>query len=134
MELTKLKGVGKSRAEEFNKLGIGSVEELLDHFPRSYKDLSVPHDHITVGEFVFLRAELVKVSTVTLKGRRLTKTTASFSGVVDFRAVWWNMPYVAQNFKAGGEYFVFGKATSEKEIVNPKIENVKSNFRLKGIA
>lgn len=133
MELTKLKGIGPSRAEEFNKLGIGSVEELLDHFPHSYKDLSTPHTEITVGEFVLLRAELQKVSTVTLKGRRLTKTTASFSGVIEFRAVWWNMPYVAQGLRTGEEYLVFGKAVSEKELVNPKVESVNNNVRLKGI-
>ena len=133
MELTKIKGVGPRRAEEFNKLGIYSAEQLLGHVPHAYKDLSLPAKAINVGEFVLLRATCKKVSTVTLKGRRLTKTTAQFQGDVSFNAVWWNMPYMASSLKVGEEFLVFGKATSEKELVNPKLEGAAAPERLTGI-
>lgn len=133
MELTKIKGVGPRRAEEFYKLGIASAEALLGHIPHAYKDLSTPATEISEGEFVLVKGVCDKVSTVTMKGRRLTKTTAKFKGVVDFSAVWWNMPYVGATVKAGGEYLIFGKAGKKCEIVNPKVESVEHNVRLKGI-
>ena len=37
-----LKGVGPARAELFNKLGIHTVKDLLDFFPRSYMDYTSP--------------------------------------------------------------------------------------------
>ena len=133
MELTKIKGVGPRRAEEFNKLGIYSAEQLLGHVPHAYKDLSTPAKSVNVGEFVLLSGTCKKASTVTLKGRRLTKTTAQFTGEVNFNAVWWNMPYIASSVKVGQQYLVFGKTTSEKELVNPKIDDAASPSRLCGI-
>ena len=132
MELTKIKGVGPKRAEEFNKLGIHSAQQLVEYVPYAYKDLTSPAKTINVGEFVLLKGTCKKVSTITMRGRKLVKTTAQFCGDVNFNAVWWNMPYIAASVKAGQVYLVFGKATKENELVNPKIENELNNVRLKG--
>ena len=35
-----IKGVGEKRAGLFNKLGIFSVQDLIEHYPRSYQDWS----------------------------------------------------------------------------------------------
>lgn len=39
-KITELAGVGKKRAELYNKLGINTVGDLLEHFPRGYTDYS----------------------------------------------------------------------------------------------
>ena len=38
--LTSLKGVGEKRQKVYEKLGITSVGELLEHYPRGYLDLT----------------------------------------------------------------------------------------------
>ena len=35
-----LKGVGEKRAELFSKLGINSVGDILEYYPRMYEDWS----------------------------------------------------------------------------------------------
>ena len=39
--LTKLKGIGATRAAAFERLGITDAESLLSYYPRSYEDHSV---------------------------------------------------------------------------------------------
>ena len=38
--LTALKGVGEKRQKVYAKLGINSIGELLEHYPRGYLDLT----------------------------------------------------------------------------------------------
>ena len=40
--ITYIKGVGEKRAKCYEKLGIGTLYDLLYHFPRSYVDYSSP--------------------------------------------------------------------------------------------
>ena len=40
MKLTDIKGVSDKRAEDFNKLGIFTPEDLVGYFPRGYLDLT----------------------------------------------------------------------------------------------
>ncbi|MGN1130760.1 MAG: hypothetical protein ACI4Q8_05350, partial [Ruminococcus sp.] len=40
VKIEQLNGVGKKRAELFNKLGVYSVGDLLEFYPRSYEDWS----------------------------------------------------------------------------------------------
>ena len=43
MEIRYLKGVGEKRAALLEKLGIHSVEDLLEFYPRDYVDYSKPY-------------------------------------------------------------------------------------------
>ena len=40
--VTYLKGVGPKRAENYKKLSVKTVKDLLYHFPRNYIDLTSP--------------------------------------------------------------------------------------------
>ena len=41
-EIKYVKGVGPSRAELLNKLGIYTLEDLITYYPRTYEDRSKP--------------------------------------------------------------------------------------------
>ncbi|HNU80036.1 MAG TPA: hypothetical protein PKG58_04745, partial [Bacillota bacterium] len=38
--ITNLKGIGPAKARLFNKLGLYTIGDLLEYFPRGYKDKS----------------------------------------------------------------------------------------------
>ena len=60
--ITYLKGVGPKRAELYQKLGIGSVYELLNHFPRYYTDYTSAQEirSCPINEICTVRGRIVK--------------------------------------------------------------------------
>ncbi|MCD7861823.1 MAG: ATP-dependent DNA helicase RecG, partial [Oscillospiraceae bacterium] len=111
-EVRYLKGVGEARAKALNRLGIYSVRDLLNHFPRAYEDrtrfftiLDAPME-----EAVCIRAYVTAppVLTVVRGGKRLVKLRAADeSGSVDI--AYFNMPYIREQLHAGERYLFYGK-------------------------
>ena len=60
MKIEELSGIGKKRAELFNKLGVFSVGDLLNFYPRTYEDWSEITDIADVedGATVCIRASV----------------------------------------------------------------------------
>ena len=58
------KGIGEKRAALYAKLGVGTVGELLYHFPRDYVDLSSPYSvqDAPIGENCAIKARLIRKS------------------------------------------------------------------------
>ena len=53
-----IKGIGETRANALNKLGIRTLEDLLSYFPRRWEDrtLERPIRELAVGEYACVRA------------------------------------------------------------------------------
>ena len=58
MEITYLKGVGPQKAERYKKLGIETVEQLAEHYPRGYVDFTEPQRicDAEIGETCVIKA------------------------------------------------------------------------------
>ena len=131
--VTELKGVGEIQAKRFAVLGIKTVADLIDYYPRRYDDYS---DVQVINKLkpgpVTIRAQIKQA-----KGRRarrglhITEAVASDdSGSV--RLVWFNQPYRAGAIKSGQEYFISGEyqlSYRRLTIMNPRVEMV-SEFPL----
>ena len=52
-----IKNIGKTRAAQLNKLGIETVEDLVEYYPRDYEDRStyVPLDEVEPGKVNTIR-------------------------------------------------------------------------------
>jgi ATP-dependent DNA helicase RecG len=105
-----LKGVGPKRALAFEKLGITSTRDLLYFFPRRYEDRSQFRtiSALQPGETVSLKGEILKV--VLKRIRRMTileMMVGDDSGTV--HAVWFNQPYLKNQFEAGQQIILFGR-------------------------
>ncbi len=129
--VTDIKGVGSEVAKKLAVLGVKTVGELIDYYPRSYADYS---DVQTIKQ--------IKPGTVTIKatikssagryarrGLHITEAVASdeTGGV---RLVWFNQPYRAASLKSDQDYFIsgeFGLNYQRLSIQNPSIELV-TNF------
>src|SRR5262245_16191376 len=107
-----LKGVGPQRGELLARLELHYAQDVLFHFPRDYEDLS---DLRSV-------ADLEEDKPVSVRGvveeveLRETGPGRSMLGVLvkqdrdHLRAVWFNMPYLQEQYRAGQQVLLFGKA------------------------
>jgi ATP-dependent DNA helicase RecG len=131
--LTEVKGVGEAQAKKLARLGLVSVGDLIDYYPRRYEDFS------TVTEIAKLRpgAVTIQAEIKQAKGRyvrrglHITEAVAS-DNTGSTRLVWFNQPYRAEALKSGQSYFISGQYELSHRrfvILNPSVERA-SDFPL----
>lgn len=116
MPLTELKGVGEKRAELFAKLGVNSVGELLNFYPRAYEDWTTVEkiENMLEGGTYCIRAVLGKpVSDALLPGGRVISKATVYDDTGALKLVWFNNRYISRMLAYGGEYFFFGKLVED---------------------
>lgn len=127
----KLNGIGKSRAEKLEKIGIKTLRDLIYYFPRAYQnrgdvktlgmyDTEAPHSYIlTVASEV--HSAMVK------KGMTISKFRA-FDESGSCEVVFFNSPFVKDIFHVGSTFRFFGKTSFSKTrrlvLTAPKYEPV----------
>lgn len=126
--VTELKGVGEAQAKRFAVLGVRTVAELIDYYPRRYDDYSTvtPINRLQPGP-VTIQATIKQA-----KGRRvrgglhITEAVAS-DDTDSVRLIWFNQPYRADALKSGQSYFISGEyqlSHRRMSIMNPRIEMI----------
>lgn len=124
-----LKGVGPQRGELLARLELFYASDVLFHFPRDYEDLSDLRKIADLEEDKPLSIRGV-IEEVEL---RETGPGRSMLGVLvrqdrdHLRALWFNMPYLQQQFRAGQQVLLFGKARQRGfrwEMTHPRVQNV----------
>jgi len=115
-------------AKKYAAIGIHSVAELIDYYPRRYDDYShvLPITQIKPG-VVSIKAIIKQVKgRYVRRGMHITEAVASDeSGSV--RLVWFNQPYRAASVKANAEYYISGQfelSFRQLSIMNPSMELV----------
>ncbi len=114
-DIGKIKNIGEQRRSRLNKMGVYTVLDMLEYFPRDYEDRSVitPVAQITPNSTFGFVARLADKPTLTIKGRlKLVRArVCDQTGQID--VVWFNQPYLKNSLQPGKDYWFFGKA-SEK--------------------
>lgn len=110
--IDKIKGIGEKTRKAFQRIGIETVQDLLEHYPRGYEEFTmpVPISQIAEGDTATIEASLVK-SPALKRVRNLQILNAQVrdhSGTLFL--TWFNMPYLANKLKAGSRYLFRGKA------------------------
>lgn len=131
-DLTKIGGLGKKRIEKFKKLGINSVDDLLEFFPRHYEDWSNCYTVSTapLGENCCVKGYISSAihEAKIRKGLTLYKFTVT-DGEFNMYVTLFNTKYTAEKLYRGGEFLFFGKVKGNffrKEMSSPAIEEVSS--------
>ncbi len=124
-----LKGVGEARAKSLSKLGINTLRDLLNHFPRAYEDRSqiysiseAPFDTpVTIRAIVANDPSLSRVR----RGMELVKfRVVDDSGSVDI--TFFNQSYLRTRFQKGDCFLFYGRITaahSRRTMSNPAFES-----------
>lgn len=121
-----LRGVGPAQVRRFDVLGIRTVGDLLNHYPRRYEDFS------EVTAIAALRPGAVTIEATVKqaagryvrRGLHVTEAAAS-DKTGSVRLVWFNQPYRATALKSGHTYFISGQYALRRgrfAILNPAVE------------
>jgi len=128
--LTATKGIGPAQAAKFAVLGVKTVADLIDYYPRRYDDFSTvtPVAKLRPGA-VTIEAEIKQAKgRYVRRGLHITEAVASDdSGSV--RLVWFNQPYRAAALKSDQPYFISGQYELSRRrfaIMNPSAEAASS--------
>lgn len=128
--VTEIRGVGPEVAKKFRILGIHTVADLINYYPRRYDDYShvEPINQIKPGN-VSIEATIKQVSgRYVRRGLHITEAIAS-DETGSVRLVWFNQPYRAAAIKADETYFIsgdFGLRRQRLTIQNASMELVSS--------
>ncbi|NCC16925.1 MAG: ATP-dependent DNA helicase RecG [Clostridia bacterium] len=131
--ISRLKGIGEQRGKKLNKLGIYTIEDLLTHYPRDYKDRSRLTKIVELEmdtENTFLAC--CKGSGETIKHGRFTLTRLRVSDESgEIGLLWYNQPYMKTALNAGEWYLFTGKLQKKvgrKEVSVSEWERIGNHF------
>ena len=109
-----IKGIGEKRAQLLNKrLGLFTLEDLVNFYPRTYADLSNP---IKICDVVINEVSCIKAKIVTDIEEKVNPRTNSstysfyiYDRTGQIRVVIFNNKYLAQSLKKDDEFLFYGK-------------------------
>ncbi|NLN45301.1 MAG: ATP-dependent DNA helicase RecG [Clostridiaceae bacterium] len=122
-----LSGVGARRVQQFERLGLSTIHDLVSFFPRAYEDWTSP---LTVrdlahGEDQAFVAEVARKPSLMRKGRFSMVRTVLRDETGAIAAVWFNQPYLAPRLAKGERYLFRGRiqrTATRFEVQNPGFE------------
>ncbi len=134
-----IKGVGPSKAELLNKLGLYKIRDLLEYFPRSYEDRTklLKISDFVSGESALFIAEISGI----VKVQRIRKnlnicTTFASDGDDECKLTFFNQIYIKDRLKMGNSYLFYGKVSLDRgmfNVENPVIYNISDLDKIQGI-
>ena len=113
--ITSIRGIGEKTGKLFEKLGVSTVRELLEYYPRGYDAYEPP---VSVKE---LRPDTVAAVEGILKKdgdvRRFSKVAVTVSEVCDETGTlslsWYNMPFLRTMLRAGSRFIFRGRVVKK---------------------
>ncbi len=130
MDITYLKGVGPKRAELYKKIGVETVEQLIELYPRDYVDFTdlKPVAEAQIGEVCAFRAYVRRKTAPFSEYSRIALYKAELTdGTGNITAVFFNAKYTFAKLEENCEYLFYGKITGDlvrKQIGSPLFVSV----------
>lgn len=128
-----LKGIGEQREKKLQKLGISTIEDLLTHYPREYKDRSeiLKIADLPMEEPSTFLAQVKEEGQNSRHGRLVYTRMKVYDETGSVGVLWYNQPYMKNSLKIGEWYLFSGKLQKKygrKEILSPEVERIGENF------
>ena len=133
--ISTLKGVGKTRTKQLAELGVSTVGELLEYFPRTYQTerSERPVDQLVAKQVQYARGEVIAVNYAPFPRKRFEATIEDPSGRLSL--TWFNGAYMRDKVHPGLIIRVHGKVTLFRNIpqmVQPHWEIISADAPLVG--
>ena len=120
-----MKGVGPKRAELYKKIGVETVEQLVELYPRDYVDFTVlkPIAEVQTGEVCAFRAFVKRKTAPFSEYAKMALYKAELTdGTGNITAVFFNAKYTFAKLEEDCEYLFYGKISGDlvrKQIGSP---------------
>ncbi len=126
-----LKGCGGARAELLAKLDVHTVRDLLFFFPRDYQDLTDLRgiDQLEEGALVSVLGTIEETDLADRGGGKSIFGMLVRQDQQHLRAVWFNQPYLREQFQRGQTVLVSGRPkrrSTRWEMVHPRVRVIDS--------
>lgn len=124
-----LKGVGEKRAQQFQKLGVATVDDLLHFYPRAYEDWSHPVSILgaELQDKVCIKATVLSdPSHFRARSGIEVFETKAYDATGTIKIVLFNNRFAAAKLMAGSTFLFCGRVTSDnggREMLSPAIED-----------
>ena len=138
--VSQLKGVGPKRVEQFERLDVRTIRDLLFYYPRTYQDWSHPVPIFgaeLAEEKVCVRAT---VRSAPSRFRARSGITVFETQVYDptgtMKILLFNNKYAAAKLEPGKEFLFYGSVTldgNKREMLSPDIEEVGTKARIRPV-
>ena len=131
--VTELFGIGDKIAKILQKVGITTVKNLLENYPRTYRQYrAVSASGGEIGDWVVIRGAVSKVNS-----RHTAHTTTQLATLTDKNGKviilrWFNMPFLVRSITQNCQYNVLGQVTefaNRRQLVSPQLHKL-SNLEL----
>ena len=126
MNIIEMKGVGEKKAALYKKLGIDTVEQLTEYYPRDYIDYTEPKPirEVEIGELCVIRAVVSRKTYPSNYGGRVLVFRALLTdGEGEITAVFFNAKFTFDQLTVNKEYLFCGKIAGDMlslEIMSPQ--------------
>lgn len=136
MPISNLSGIGSKRAELFKKLGVTSVGELLNFYPRAYEDWSTVEkiEKLQYGGVNCIKAVLgTPVSDSRISGGRLVSKASVYDDTGSLEILFFNNKYISSMLKGGTEYYFYGRVTLGSfgaQMISPTFSPVSDGVKI----
>lgn len=125
----RIKGVGPEKAKLLAKLGIGTIYDLITHWPKRYEDYS----NLQTISQIKSGTVSIKAKVENVKARRVRRGMHVTEAVLRdetgaIKAVWFNQPYRKNYFKPGQDYYFSGLyefSYNRYSLMNASVEQAK---------
>lgn len=110
-----VKGVGPSRVQLLNRVGIFTLHDLITYFPRDYEDRSKPKEiyECIDGEEALIEAVVIsRMTQIRLKRNTMYRLVVR-DETATCTITWFNQSYLKNIFKVGQKYKFYGKITNK---------------------
>ena len=130
-----IKGIGEKTEKLLYKLGIETVQDLLEHYPRGYEEFERPVmiSQISEGTTLAIEASI----TATPKVKRMRNLQIVNAQVRDSSntmwLTWFNMPFLQKSLRSGYHYIFRGKVIRKNGVLTieqPGIYQKESYYKL----
>ncbi|MDF1616405.1 ATP-dependent DNA helicase RecG [Petrocella sp. FN5] len=124
--ITELSGIGKKKAQLFEKIGIKSLMDLVTYYPTTYeKGIGYSRIQEVKPNGTYLIQGEIMVAPYSKKARQVILTSTRIKDDTgEIGLTWFNQPYLQKQLKEGQMITVMGKASYKYEklqLTSPKI-------------
>ena len=135
-KIINIKGIGDKTAALFNKVGVETVGDLLEYFPRTYDvyEEPIPISEIEEGKTVAVTGAVY--GNITVAGsKNLQITTLYLKDLTGtLKVIWYRMPFLRNSLRGAKSLTLRGKVTRKKDILvmeQPEIFNTLELYEKK---
>lgn len=146
--ISSVKYIGLSRSELLQQKGINTIQDLVNVFPRSYRDtrsiLNIEKLYEKLTQLFFInqfnsnytvRCKLKEVKTVRTRNGRIISTAIFEQNDKRVKAMWFNYSFVIKSLRIGEEYLIYGKYLikgTELTTFHPIVESINKSLKKLG--